>query len=202
MSSPASQGKNSVPMPSHRFHPSILREYDIRGIVNETLFEPDAEWVGRAYASVLARQLKRAPTLAVGRDGRLSSPGLEAAVIKGLRGAGANVVSIGVGPTPLLYFSVYHLETDGGLMVTGSHNPPTHNGFKLMIGRKPFFGAMIQDLGRMTAAGDVLSGSGSLEQASVLEDYVARLAKELADVDLGGLKVGWPCSPSGSAGST
>jgi phosphomannomutase len=199
MSSPASNGKNSVPMPSHRFHPSILREYDIRGIVNETLFEADAEWVGRAFASVLARQLKRAPTLAVGRDGRLSSPALEAALIKGLRGAGANVVSIGVGPTPMLYFSVYHLETDGGLMVTGSHNPPTHNGFKLMIGRKPFFGAMIQDLGKMTAAGDVLSGSGTLDQASVLEDYVARLAKELSDVNLGGLKVGWDAG-NGAAG--
>ncbi len=101
-------------MPSHTFHPSILREYDVRGIVGETLFEPDAEWVGRAFATVLARQLKRAPTIAVGRDGRLSSPSLTDALIKGLRGAGANVVSIGVGPTPMLYFSVYHLEPTAG----------------------------------------------------------------------------------------
>src|SRR5262245_27465286 len=191
--------KISTPMSGHRFHPSILREYDIRGIVGQTLFEADADWVGRAFATVLARHLNRAPVIAVGRDGRLSSPGLESALINGLISAGAKVRAIGVGPTPLLYFSVYHLETDGGLMVTGSHNPPTHNGFKLMIGRKPFFGAMIQDLGKMTAAGDVLSGSGSLEQASVLEDYVARLAKELADVDLGRLKVGWDAG-NGAAG--
>jgi phosphomannomutase len=186
-------------MPSHRFHSSILREYDIRGIVGETFFEADAEWIGRAFATVLARELKRAPRIAVGRDGRLSSPSLEAALIAGLRGAGANVVSIGVGPTPMLYFSVYKLETDGGVMVTGSHNPPTHNGLKMMIGRKPFFGAMIQDLGKMVASGDVLSGSGTLETASVLEDYVARLASEVSDVDLSGLSVGWDAG-NGAAG--
>ncbi|HEY1383867.1 MAG TPA: phosphomannomutase/phosphoglucomutase [Dongiaceae bacterium] len=186
-------------MSSHRFHPSILREYDIRGIVGETLFEPDAEWVGRAFATVLTRQLNRAPVIAVGRDGRLSSPGLESALINGLTSAGAKVRAIGVGPTPMLYFSVYHLETDGGIMVTGSHNPPTHNGFKLMIGRKPFFGAMIQDLGRMVAAGDVASDRGSREAVSVLADYVARLAKELEDVDIGGLRVGWDAG-NGAAG--
>ena len=199
MSVPASNDKTAVQMPSHKFHSSILREYDIRGIVNETLFEADAEWVGRTYATVLAREVKRAPVIAVGRDGRLSSPALEAALIKGLRGAGANVISVGVGPTPMLYFSVYHLETDGGVMLTGSHNPPTHNGFKLMIGRKPFFGAMIQGLGKLAETGDVLSGSGTLEKVSVLEEYVARLASEVSDVDLGKLKVGWDAG-NGAAG--
>jgi phosphomannomutase len=199
MSPLASKETTPFPMPSHKFHPSILREYDVRGIVDETLFEPDAEWVGRTFATVLARQLKRAPTIAVGRDGRLSSPSLTDALIKGLRGAGANVVFVGVGPTPMLYFSVYHLETDGGIMVTGSHNPPTHNGFKLMIGRKPFFGQMIQELGKMAAAGDVLSGSGGLETASVLAEYVERLASEVKDVDLGRLKVGWDAG-NGAAG--
>ena len=199
MSPLASRETTSIPMPSHKFHPSILREYDVRGIVGETLFEADAEWVGRAFATVLARQLNRAPTIAVGRDGRLSSPSLTEALITGLRGAGANVVFVGVGPTPMLYFSVYHLATDGGIMVTGSHNPPTHNGFKLMIGRKPFFGQMIQDLGKMVAAGDVLSGSGDLKSVSVLEEYVARLASEVKDVDLGRLKVGWDAG-NGAAG--
>jgi phosphomannomutase len=199
MSSLASQGKLSNVMPGHRFHPSILREYDIRGIVGETVFEADAEWIGRAFATVLARQLGRAPVIAVGRDGRLSSPSLESALIAGLMSAGAKVKVIGVGPTPMLYFSVYKLETDGGIMVTGSHNPPTHNGFKLMIGRKPFFGEMIQDLGRMAAAGDVASGKGGREAVSVLVDYVARLASELEDVDLGGLQVGWDAG-NGAAG--
>jgi phosphomannomutase len=199
MSAPAPNDKTAVQMPSHKFHSSILREYDIRGIVNETLFEADAEWVGRTYATVLARDVKRAPVIAVGRDGRLSSPALEAALIRGLRGAGANVVSVGVGPTPMLYFSVYHLETDGGVMLTGSHNPPTHNGFKLMIGRKPFFGAMIQGLGKLAETGDALSGSGTLEKVSVLEAYVARLASEVSDVDLDTLKVGWDAG-NGAAG--
>src|SRR5262245_1064279 len=199
MSSLASKETISAPMSGHRFHPSILREYDIRGIVGETLFEPDAEWIGRAFATVLTRQLNRAPVIAVGRDGRLSSPGLEKALIAGLISAGATVKSVGVGPTPMLYFSVYKLATDGGIMVTGSHNPPTHNGFKMMIGRKPFFGAMIQDLGRMVAAGDLVTGKGGREAVSVLEDYVARLASELDDVDLGGLKVGWDAG-NGAAG--
>jgi phosphomannomutase len=199
MSSLASQGQISTAMPGHRFHPSILREYDIRGIVGETLFEADAEWAGRAFATVLTRQLGRAPVIAVGRDGRLSSPSLESALIAGLMSAGAKVRAIGVGPTPMLYFSVYKLETDGGIMVTGSHNPPTHNGLKLMIGRKPFFGEMIQDLGRMAEAGDVASGRGGREAVSVLADYVARLASELEDVDLSGLQVGWDAG-NGAAG--
>ena len=186
-------------MRGHRFHPSVLREYDIRGIVGETISEADAEWIGRAFGTILARQLKRTPIVAVGRDGRLSSPGLETALIAGLSSTGAKVRAIGCGPTPMLYFSVYKLETDGGIMVTGSHNPPSHNGFKIMIGRKPFFGAMIQDLGKMVAAGDVVSGEGSSESASVLEDYVTRLASELADVDLKGLAVGWDAG-NGAAG--
>jgi len=186
-------------MSGHRFHSSILREYDIRGIVGETVFEADAEWIGRAFATVLTRKLGRAPAIAVGRDGRLSSPSLESALIAGIMSTGAKVMSIGVGPTPMLYFSVYHLDTDGGMMVTGSHNPPTHNGFKIMIGRKPFFGAMIQDLGKMVAAGDVVSGKGSREAVSVLEDYVARLASELDDIDLSGLEVGWDAG-NGAAG--
>ncbi|MEZ5829570.1 MAG: phosphomannomutase/phosphoglucomutase [Dongiaceae bacterium] len=186
-------------MPRHQFHPSILREYDVRGIVGETLFEADAEWIGRAFATILASQVKRAPVIAVGRDGRLSSPALESALIAGLRAAGANVRSVGIGPTPMLYFSVYHLATDGGIMVTGSHNPPNHNGFKMMIGGKPFFGAMIQEVGTMAAAGDVLSGSGTLETVAVLEAYVSRLAIELSDVDISGLKVGWDAG-NGAAG--
>jgi len=198
MSSLAPNGKISTQMSGHGFHSSILREYDIRGIVGETVFEADAEWIGRAFATVLTRQLNRAPVIAVGRDGRLSSPSLESALIAGLTSAGAKVLSIGVGPTPMLYFSVYQLDTDGGIMVTGSHNPPTHNGFKIMTGRKPFFGAMIQDLGKMVAAGDVVSGKGSREAVSVLEDYVARLASELSDVDLGGLKVGWDAGNGGA----
>jgi phosphomannomutase len=186
-------------MAGHRFHPSILREYDIRGVVGETLFEADAEWIGRAFGTILARQLGRTPVVAIGRDGRLSSPEMEAALQRGLTSTGAKVLVIGVGPTPMLYFSVYKLDADGGIMVTGSHNPPTHNGFKMMIGRKPFFGEAIQQLAKLAINNDVVDGAGSHERIVVLPDYVARLASELADVDLSGLSIGWDAG-NGAAG--
>ncbi len=189
---------NSI-MAGHKFHPSILREYDIRGVVGETLFEADAEWIGRAFGSILARKLGRNPVVALGRDGRLSSPAMAAALQRGLMSSGARVLAIGCGPTPMLYFSVYKLEADGGIMVTGSHNPPTHNGFKMMIGRKPFYGEAIQQLAKLAAANDVATGAGSQESVAVLPDYVARLASELADVDLSGLSIGWDAG-NGAAG--
>ncbi len=186
-------------MTGHRFHRSILREYDIRGIVGETLFEADAEWIGRAYGTILARKLGRAPVIAMGCDGRLSSPQLAAALLRGLTSTGAKVLDVGCGPTPMTYFSVHHLDTDGGIMVTGSHNPPTHNGFKMMIGRKPFYGAAIQELATLAASNDVVSGAGAHESRPVLNDYVDRLAAELADVDLSGVAIGWDAG-NGAAG--
>lgn len=186
-------------MAGHQFHRSILREYDIRGIVNETLFEADAEAIGRAFATIVARAVGRAPIIAVGRDGRLSSPALESALLRGLVAGGARVLAIGCGPTPMLYFSLYKLEADGGIMVTGSHNPPTHNGFKMMIGRKPFYGDAIQELARLVADGDLSVGQGTVTSVPVLADYVDRLAAELADVDLSPLAVGWDAG-NGAAG--
>ncbi|HWA46868.1 MAG TPA: phosphomannomutase/phosphoglucomutase [Dongiaceae bacterium] len=186
-------------MTGHNFHRSILREYDIRGIVGETLFEADAEWIGRAYGTVLTRKLGRTPIIALGRDGRLSSPQMAAALLRGLTSTGAKVLDVGCGPTPMAYFAVYHLETDGGIMVTGSHNPPTHNGFKMMIGRKPFYGAAIQQLATLAASNDVMRGSGTQESRPVLTAYVDRLASELADVDLSGLAIGWDAG-NGAAG--
>src|SRR6185312_11297991 len=137
-----------TPMP-HRFHPTILREYDIRGIVGTTLFAADATALGRAFAATLAEQGKR--RVAVGYDGRLTSPELEAALVEGLAVGGADVVRVGRGPTPMLYFAAATLAVDGGIMVTGSHNPPEHNGFKLVLGGKPFYAEAIQELGRLAA---------------------------------------------------
>ena len=129
----------------HRFDPTILREYDIRGIVGQTLLPADAHALGRAFAATLADAGgKRA---AVGYDGRLTSPELEAELVDGLAEGGADVVRIGRGPTPMLYFAAATLGVDGGIMATGSHNPPDHNGFKLVLGGKPFFGEAIQKLG-------------------------------------------------------
>jgi phosphomannomutase len=160
----------------HRFDPTILREYDIRGIVGETLHEADAHAIGRSFAFVLKEAGGK--SVAVGRDGRLSSPALEKALVEGLRESGIDVVRVGLGPTPMLYFAVNTLGVDGGLMVTGSHNPPTHNGFKVMLGKKPFFGADILRLGKIAAESQFPSGNGTLREQYVLDDYVARLLKD------------------------
>src|ERR1700720_2609046 len=134
----------------HRFDPTILREYDIRGIVGQTLFAADARALGRAFAATLAETGGK--RVAVGYDGRLTSPELEAALVDGLAEGGAEIVRIGRGPTPMLYFAAAtpgdYGGVDGGIMVTGSHTPPDHNGFKLVLGGKPFFGEAIQKIGQ------------------------------------------------------
>ncbi len=153
-------------------HRSILREYDVRGIVGETLFSHDAEALGRAFAAILAEDGGR--SVAVGRDGRLSSPDLSAALIAGLAAGGCDVVDIGRGPTPMLYFASQRLAADGAIMVTGSHNPPSHNGFKMVRRNKPFFGADIQRLGGMASAGPA-SRIGTVSAQDVSAEYVDRL---------------------------
>jgi phosphomannomutase len=184
----------------HHFHPTILREYDIRGVVGETLSAADAEAVGRAFAAMTATKTgKAAPRIAVGRDGRLSAPELEAALVAGIRAAGATAVRIGQGPTPMLYYAAFELPVEAGIMVTGSHNPPAHNGFKMTIGRKPVYGAMIQDLARLAAEGGTAAVEGGEEAADVCEGYTAKLAAALDGADISGLKVGWDAG-NGAAG--
>lgn len=162
---------------AHRFHPSTLREYDIRGIVGDTLKQADAYAIGRTFGSIVARTGGR--RVAVGRDGRLSSPELSTSLVEGLVDSGMDVIDIGRGPTPMLYFAATVEKTDGAVMVTGSHNPPNYNGFKMMLGRKPFFGADIQRLGRLSEAGDVIErGAGSSEQKDVSDTYLARLLQD------------------------
>jgi phosphomannomutase len=160
----------------HRFHPTVLREYDIRGIVGETLFAADARALGQAYATMIRDGGGR--RVCVGMDGRLSSPELAEALIGGLCAAGVDVQWIGRGPTPMLYFAVHHLGADGGVQVTGSHNPPAHNGFKMMLGTKSFFGARIQELGRIAAQAAYAQGRGERTDAPVFDAYVERLARD------------------------
>lgn len=174
-------------MTGHRFDPTILREYDIRGIVGETLHESDARALGRAYAKILMENGGR--SVAVGRDGRLSSPVLEAALVDGLTSSGIDVARIGLGPTPMLYFAGHTLGVDGALMVTGSHNPASHNGFKLMLGKKSIYGDDIKRLGAVAAAGDFVSGRGKAEMRQVKDAYVARLLKDFDGVRK--LRVAW-----------
>lgn len=163
---------------THQFHPSILREYDIRGVVGDTLHATDAYAIGFTFAAMLREELPL-PVVAVARDGRLSSPELCDALIDGLRNGGAEVWFAGVGPTPLLYYAAQHFHTDGAIMVTGSHNPPTHNGFKMLYGSLSFFGESIQELGERAAEG-VEAGAerGELVDKPVSYTYVERLLEK------------------------
>jgi phosphomannomutase len=163
-------------MTAHVFDPTILREYDIRGIVGQTLKPADAQAIGRTFGTMLRRAGGK--TAALGYDGRLSSPALQEACVAGLRESGIDVLRIGMCATPMLYFAVYELDADGGIMITGSHNPPDYNGFKMMFGKKPFYGADIQKLGAMSKAGDVETGAGSLQERPVKDAYVARVLRD------------------------
>ena len=182
---------------SHNFDPTSLREYDIRGIVGDTLHPADAFAVGRSFGSLVIRSGGK--TVAVGYDGRLSSPALEPQLVAGLVACGVEVLRVGLGPTPMLYYASTTLKADGAVMVTGSHNPPTHNGFKMMFGGKPFFGEQITKLGTMAATGDVVAEKqGIVTPVDVASDYITRL---LSDWDGGDriLNVVWD-NGNGAAG--
>lgn len=160
---------------THEFHATSLREYDIRGLVGDTLTEADAHAIGRSFGTIIRRA--GGAKVAVGYDGRASSPLFETALVRGLNEAGVDAVRIGMGPTPMLYWSVHELGCDGGVMITGSHNPPAYNGFKMMLKDRPFFGADIQALGRMAAAGDWETGNGSHGEVDIMDRYVDRLVR-------------------------
>jgi len=179
---------------SHSFNPTSLREYDIRGVVGRTLGEDDAYALGRSFGTLVRRAGSR--SVAVGRDGRESSPALEQALVRGLNDSGADVVRVGVGPTPMLYYAEAVLDVGGGIMITGSHNPPEYNGFKMVLGHAAFFGEAIQQAGRMAAAGDWEEGRGSVCDEEVLERYVERL---LEGYDGGAFRIGWDAG-NGAAG--
>jgi len=138
---------------THTFHPTVLREYDIRGIIGETLGAEDARAIGRGFGTLLRRD--GGTKVAVGCDGRLSSPMLEQALVEGLNASGVDAVRVGMGPTPMLYYAEASMEdVQGGIQITGSHNPANYNGFKMVFRGRPFFGKDILKLGEMAAAGD------------------------------------------------
>jgi phosphomannomutase len=166
----------TAPMTSHAFHSTLLREYDIRGVVGDTLSAADAHAIGLSFGTFVRRS--GGARVAVGYDGRLSSPMLEAALVDGLKASGCHALRIGLGPTPMLYFAAHHLKADGAVQITGSHNPPDYNGFKFMADGRPFYGEAIQELGQRAAAGDFVSGDGSAETAEVFDAYVDRLVAD------------------------
>ena len=180
---------------SHIFHASTLREYDIRGIIGETLGAEDAYAIGRSFASMLGRAGGK--KIVVGYDGRLSSPMLEAALVRGITEAGLDVIRIGMGPTPMLYYAEAVLEdVDGGIEITGSHNPANYNGFKMVFQGRPFFGNDIQELGRIAAAGDWLGGKGAACALDIIDQYVARVAQAAPSH---AFRIGWDAG-NGAAG--
>ena len=186
---------------NHEFDPTVLREYDIRGIIGETLGADDARAIGRTFGSMLREA--GGSRVAVGYDGRRSSPMLEHALVEGLTASGCDVVRVGLGATPMLYYAeASDGEVDGGIQITGSHNPPNYNGFKMVFQGRPFFGADIQELGRRSAAGEWADGAGKTEERDVLDEYVARILTALEGVDPGrleGMRIGWDAG-NGAAG--
>ena len=152
-------------------HPGIFRQYDIRGIVDKDLTLDAATAIGRAYATLL-QQRGISGVVSVGRDNRPSGGLLRDALIDGLTSAGANVIDIGVVPTPVLYWSLHHLPVVGGIQITGSHNPPEYNGFKLCVGHESLHGSGIESLHDLILKGDYATGSGSVRSENVLDRYV------------------------------
>src|SRR3954452_24931519 len=179
---------------THQFNPTILREYDIRGIVGDTLTEDDAYALGRTFAS-LARD-EGARRIAVGRDGRTHSGMLEAALIRGLNESGIDVMQVGMGPSPRLYFATHYLDVDGGIQVTGSHNPADYNGFKLLLKGRSVVRAEIQEIGQRAAAGHWHEGSGTVEEVDIREAYVDRLLQDFSGTPF---RIGWDAG-NGAAG--
>lgn len=178
----------------HHFNSTALREYDIRGVVGVTLSAADALAIGRSFGTIVARA--GGSRVAVGFDGRASSPGFADAVVAGLNASGVTAVTIGLGPTPMLYYAVHELGCNGGIMVTGSHNPPDYNGFKLLLSGRPFYGADIQALGAIAAAGDWVGGSAGVEPVDLVDRYVDRLVRGL---DARSFTIAWDAG-NGAAG--
>jgi len=155
----------------------IFREYDIRGIVGQELGPDVTRQVGRAYASVLRETLGDEVTVVVGRDNRPHSPDLSAGLVEGLRGAGADVVELGTVPTPLVFWAEHRFQADGGIQITGSHNPSEYNGIKMTLQGGSFFGQAIQDLRDRILAGRLLEGAGTVTEMEIIPTYVQEISK-------------------------
>lgn len=183
---------HSTPRPtSHSLPAHILREYDIRGVVGTELSAADAYAIGRSFATMIARSdvvppdtephspPPRNKAIAVGYDGRLTSPMLEDALVAGIMDSGVDVLRIGLGPTPMLYYAASTEQVDGGIQITGSHNPSDYNGFKLMFETRPFFGNDIRRLGDIAMRGQWTIGKGRVKNCDIMARYVARLLEGL-----------------------
>lgn len=158
-------------------NPQIYREYDIRGVVDRDLTPEIVRRIGQGFGTYMARSGRK--SLIVGRDGRLSSKTFSEALIEGLLSTGCDVVNIGLCPTPVYYFSIFHLNKDGGMMITGSHNPPEFNGFKVSVGNTTIFGKEIKELGELIKRGEFEKGKGHLIEQEIIPAYQEYIKKDI-----------------------
>jgi len=150
-------------------NPRIFREYDIRGVVDQDLMDESVLLLARAFSTYLSSMGMR--RVVVGRDGRLSSPRFREPLVQGMISGGLEVVDIGICPTPVFYFSLFHLDREGGIMITGSHNPPEFNGFKVCVGKEALYGEEIQNLRRLAEARNFVDGKGSVSYQKLIPSY-------------------------------
>ncbi len=157
--------------------PEIFKAYDIRGIVGKTLNSEITRAIGRAIGSEACSRGER--TVIIGRDGRISGPELASTLAEGIMAAGCDVIDIGQVPTPVVYFASYHLGANSAVAVTGSHNPPDYNGFKMVIAGTTLSGERISDLRRRIIEGDFTTGQGQRREQSVIDDYIQRITSDV-----------------------
>ena len=158
-------------------NPFIFREYDIRGIVEKDLTDEVVELIGKAFGTFLQRQGGK--KVSVGGDVRLSTERFRQALVRGLISTGADVVDLGLVPTPVLYYSLYKLSVDGGVMITGSHNPSEFNGFKMSVGQSSIYGQDIQKLKTIIEKEDFIKGKGTSKQLDILDDYIKDITNRI-----------------------
>lgn len=159
-------------------NPFIFREYDIRGVVGTDLTNDITEQLGKGIGTYFRR--KGVQTVSIGGDVRLSTEELRGYLIDGICSAGPDVVNIGRVPTPVQYFSMHHLDVDAGVMITGSHNPPEFNGFKITMFNAPVYGSAIQEIRRIIEQQDFETGSGSVSETEVIDAYIAHIKNDIS----------------------
>lgn len=176
---------------------SIFREYDIRGVVGETLTISSAQEIGKAFGSYIRR--KNGSRIVLGRDIRLSSEELRDALVEGFLSTGTEVIDVGECTTPILYFSLYQFPVDGGVMITGSHNPAEFNGFKLCLGHGTLYGEEIQKIRKIVEKKDYETGTGRVSLGSIVPEYIRHLAKNCYRPGGRSLKVVLDCGNGAAA---
>jgi len=160
------------------FDSEVLREYDIRGIVGDNLNENTAYTIGRTFGYVVKSRLKTSK-ITTGYDGRLTSPLLHKALCEGLKHSGVEVINVGLGPTPMIYFAHYNYNTDAAVMVTGSHNPSEYNGFKMVFNKNPFYSDEIKKLQDYLNLKDLELMEGTIINKNITDEYIARNLKNI-----------------------